>query len=111
LLVYLAFFVYPFIQLVILSFQRWDGIKPKRWVGLANYQRLLFEDPKFWLSVRHNVLWMVAALVVPVAIGRAAAGDCAISEPIAWQGYLPHTLFYAPGAVLGGGGPDLELDL
>jgi ABC-type sugar transport system permease subunit len=71
--VYLAFFVYPFIQLVMLSFQKWDGIKPKRWVGLANYQRLLFEDPKFWLSVRHNVSWMVAALVVPVAIGLLLA--------------------------------------
>jgi raffinose/stachyose/melibiose transport system permease protein len=73
LLIYLAFFVYPFVQLAVLSFLRWDGIKPKRWVGLANYQRLLFEDPKFWLAVQHNVLWMIAALIVPVMIGLLLA--------------------------------------
>jgi ABC-type sugar transport system permease subunit len=72
-LVYLAFFIYPFVQLVILSLQRWDGIRPKHWIGLENYQHLLFEDPKFWLSVRHNVSWMIAALVVPVMIGLLLA--------------------------------------
>jgi multiple sugar transport system permease protein/raffinose/stachyose/melibiose transport system permease protein len=67
--VYLVFFAYPFVQLIFLSFQRWDGIHPKRFVGLENYQRLLFEDPKFWPAVSHNVYWLLAAMIVPVFIG------------------------------------------
>ncbi len=110
LLVYLAFFAYPFIQLVILSFQKWDGIKPKQWVGVANYQRLLFEDPKFWLSVRHNVLWMFAALVVPVLIGLLLA-TLLYRSPLRGKVIFRTPLLHASGAVLGGRRPDLELDI
>jgi ABC-type sugar transport system permease subunit len=73
LIIYLAFFIYPFIQLVILSFHRWDGINPRRFIGLENYRRLLFEDDQFWSAAGRNVVWMVAALIVPVFFGLILA--------------------------------------
>ena len=73
LIVYLAFFIYPFIQLIILSLHRWDGINPRRFIGLENYRRLLFDDAQFWSAAGRNVAWMVAALVVPVFFGLILA--------------------------------------
>jgi raffinose/stachyose/melibiose transport system permease protein len=71
--IYTTFFIYPFIQLILLSFQRWDGVKPKAWIGLGNYRELLFEDDIFHTAVLHNVAWLVAAMVVPVMVGLLLA--------------------------------------
>ena len=47
----------------------WNGVAPvKRWVGLANYERLL-HDRLVWVSLRHNLIWIVIGTVVPIAIG------------------------------------------
>ncbi|MFO8037582.1 MAG: sugar ABC transporter permease [Anaerolineales bacterium] len=73
LIMYAAFFLYPAFQLIILSFQNWDGIEPKVFVCLANYKRMLFADPNFWIAFKHNIGWMIAALFVPVAIGLLLA--------------------------------------
>jgi len=69
LLLYAAFFLYPALQLILLTFQKWDGIEPKKFVGLSNYSKLLFNDPKFWVAFQHNLFWVVAAVIVPVLLG------------------------------------------
>jgi ABC-type sugar transport system permease subunit len=69
LIMYAAFFLYPAYQLVYLSFQKWDGINEKSFVGIENYEKLLFGDPIFWVSFKHNLYWLFAAVVVPVLIG------------------------------------------
>lgn len=73
LIMYAAFFLYPAFQLIILSFQKWDGLEPKIFVGLANYKKLLFVDQKFWTAFWHNIGWMIAALFVPVVTGLLLA--------------------------------------
>jgi multiple sugar transport system permease protein/raffinose/stachyose/melibiose transport system permease protein len=68
-LVYLLFVVYPFVDSIYLSLVEWNGVAPvKRWVGLANYRRLLHDD-LVWVSLRHNVIWVVVGTVVPIALG------------------------------------------
>jgi ABC-type sugar transport system permease subunit len=68
-LVYLVFVVYPFFDSIYLSLTDWNGVAPvKRWVGLANYERLL-HDRLVWISLRHNLIWIVIGTVVPIAIG------------------------------------------
>ena len=37
---YLAFTFFPLLQTVRLSFYEWDGLSPKKWVGLDNYREL-----------------------------------------------------------------------
>ena len=69
LLLYAAFFLYPALQLILLTFQNWDGIEPKKFAGLSNYSKLLFDDPKFWVAFQHNLFWVVAAVIVPVLFG------------------------------------------
>lgn len=66
---YIAFFIYPFIQSICFSLTSWDGAQPvKEFVGLANYGKLL-KDGLVWLSLSHNVIWVIIGTVVPIAIG------------------------------------------
>ena len=69
LVIYAIFFLFPIFQLIRFSFTRWSGVGPKKWVGLLNYKTLLFHDQMFWYSTLHNLLWLVAALIIPVSIG------------------------------------------
>ncbi len=59
------FVIYPIIQSVALSFTEWQGIGPKRWVGLDNY-RELWGDRVFWTSLVNNIYWLVLFLLAPV---------------------------------------------
>lgn len=59
------FVIWPIIQSIALSFTEWQGIGPKKWVGLNNYQ-LLFGDPVFWTSLVNNIYWLVFFLLAPV---------------------------------------------
>jgi len=46
----LAFTVYPFIQLVWVSFNNWTLITPPRYIGLGNFERAV-ADNQFWVSL------------------------------------------------------------
>jgi raffinose/stachyose/melibiose transport system permease protein len=72
-LLYAAFFLYPFIQSVLLSLTDWDGVQAvRRFIGAANYGRLL-RDPLMWLSLSHNVIWVIVGTIFPVVIGLLLA--------------------------------------
>lgn len=67
-----AFVLWPTLYLAYLSLLKWDGLGPSKFVGLANYVRVLNDD-RFWLALQHNLTWSVAALLVPPLIGLALA--------------------------------------
>ncbi len=72
--IYAIFFLRPFAELVRLSFLDWDGVGKASYVGLSNYRALLGgDDPIFWQAFRHNVVWMVAGIVVPTFVGLGFA--------------------------------------
>ena len=62
-----AFIAVPMIQAIVLSFQRWNGIEPRTWVGLRNY-RLLLEDRFFWQSMGNVVYYTVATIIFQTTI-------------------------------------------
>jgi len=69
---FLAVIAVPFGMNVWISLNRWQGVGPMTWTGLANYRRL-FADSVFWSSFWHNVLLVVAMAVVPTALGLVIA--------------------------------------
>ena len=75
LLCYAVVVIYPAIDSLILSFQRWDGlaVSPKIWVGLDNYRRLITQDPVFRTALGNNFIWTVASLLLPTSVGLALA--------------------------------------
>lgn len=68
LLMYALFFLLPLVQLVRLTFIRWDGLGPQTFVGIENYQTLI-QDRFFWYAFRHNIYWMISAMIIPVFAG------------------------------------------
>lgn len=68
LVVYLMFFIRPYLDLIWLSLQEWSGYGERTFVGFQNYIRLV-EDKQFWLAFQHNVAWSLAAIVFPVILG------------------------------------------
>lgn len=55
------------------SFTDWDGISEvMNFVGLKNYIEL-FKSPRFWLSIKNNLIFMVATVVIQAALGMIIA--------------------------------------
>ncbi len=70
----LAVVIYPLVVSVILSFQdaRFSAVNAK-WVGLANYVRVLERDPEFWTAAKNTVVWTAANYLVQMGIGLLIA--------------------------------------
>jgi raffinose/stachyose/melibiose transport system permease protein len=62
----------PLVWNVYLSFTRYRGIRPPKWIGLENWTRLL-SDEKFWTSFGNSVAMIVAMVVVPTLVGLVLA--------------------------------------
>jgi raffinose/stachyose/melibiose transport system permease protein len=74
LVIYTVVVVYPMIYSSYLSLFRWDGISPtKVFVGLQNYVTLLTQNEVFWIALKNNAVWLVAALLLPTSIGLGFA--------------------------------------
>lgn len=73
LIFYLVFFVQPFINTAWYSLTNWNGVDPaKQFVGFANYARM-FDDRLLWLSLQHNLVWIVVGTVAPIVIALPLA--------------------------------------
>lgn len=60
---FLLFVVGPLIAAALISFTKYDILKPPRFIGLDNYTRLL-DDPRFVQSYGNTALYVVAAVIL-----------------------------------------------
>ncbi len=76
-LIFIIFYIIPFIWVFQLGMYDWDGILPtKIFVGLGNFKEILFEDKIWWQSML-NVGWItVIALTFQNAIAFLLAWAC-----------------------------------
>jgi raffinose/stachyose/melibiose transport system permease protein len=74
LIIYSVVVAYPMLYSAYLSLFRWDGVAPKKiFVGLQNYVTLLTRNEVFWVALKNNAIWLMAALLVPTSIGLGLA--------------------------------------
>jgi multiple sugar transport system permease protein len=76
--------VYPIAWSIVLSFYRWDLIRPlKPFIGLANYQNLL-SDENFLLALKNTAIYSIATvglstvLALPLAVFLARKGRLSV---------------------------------
>ena len=94
LVVYCLFAFYPMLDVMALSFLKWNGLTAaKQFVGLDNYLQVFTQDPVFWQAVRNTVLWTLMSVVFPQAIGFALA--LALNQNVPGRSPL-RALFYMP---------------
>jgi alpha-glucoside transport system permease protein len=73
LILLLAFFIYPLINTIYLSFQHTDQLgNVTGFVGLKNYQTV-FTDPDLLGVLKNNLIWLVLATTLTVGIGLIIA--------------------------------------
>lgn len=68
----LLFVFWPMLYVAYLSLLKWDGLGPSRFVGLANYARIV-ADNRFGVALKHNAIWSAGALMFPTMIGLGLA--------------------------------------
>ena len=74
LIVYAVFAIYPMIDVVVLSFQKWNGLDANReFVGLTNYADIFTKDPVFWVAFRNTVTWTILSTIFPPLFGLLLA--------------------------------------
>ncbi len=67
-----AFYLWPTVRTLILSFTESGPFGGSEWVGIANYERL-FQDPELIGALRNTAIYTVIALIgIPLAVGIAA---------------------------------------
>lgn len=55
------FYLWPLVTTVQLSFYRYNVVAPARWIGLANFSRLV-HDSLFWHSLVNSLLYTLGAI-------------------------------------------------
>jgi raffinose/stachyose/melibiose transport system permease protein len=72
--IYTIVVVYPMVYSAYLSLFRWDGVAPTMvFVGLRNYINLVTQNDVFWIALKNNAVWLIAALLLPTSIGLGLA--------------------------------------
>ncbi|MFP5076148.1 carbohydrate ABC transporter permease [Rhizobium sp. YIM 134829] len=92
--IYAVFAIYPMVDVVFLSFQRWNGLDAdKQFVGLANYVDIFTKDPVFWGAFRNTVIWTILSTIFPPLVGLLLA--LGLNQPIFGRNGL-RAIFYLP---------------
>lgn len=85
-----VFVAYPMSQALYLSFTEYDILQPARWVGLANYQRLL-DDPQFANALGNTLYY--AAVTTPVSIALALLFAVMLNRRMILRGFARTAIF------------------
>ncbi|GAA1225411.1 sugar ABC transporter permease [Kitasatospora nipponensis] len=88
-----AFFAYPLIATVYFSFTHYDQVNPPTFVGLRNWDYVLFQYPQFGTALA-NTLWLVVVMVTARVLFGLAIGML-ITRVKTGLGTL-RSLFYLP---------------
>lgn len=88
----------PMIASLVLSFTDYDMFTAPNFIGLDNYERMFFEDPRFWGAVRVTVNYVFVA--VPLKLAMALGIALLLNRPRRAQGFY-RSAFYLP-SLLGG---------
>ena len=83
----------PMIASLVLSFTDYDLFTAPEFVGTANYERMFFEDPRFWKSVGVTLNYVLVA--VPLKLAAALGIALLLNRPRRGQGFY-RSAFYAP---------------
>src|SRR4051812_33107339 len=67
-----AFILLPLFDLITLSFERWNGLGPRTYVGTRNFETLLSDD-RFWAALRNNIVFSLGTVAGTILLGFGLA--------------------------------------
>jgi multiple sugar transport system permease protein len=95
---FLIFGLYPMIMSVYYSLCRYDVLRIPQFIGLGNYQKLIFEDPYFWTSISNTLIYTV--LRVPLCIIGSLLLAVLVNNAVRGVKFF-RTIYFIPSIVTG----------
>jgi len=92
--IYGVFAFYPMLDVVKLSFMKWNGLTPTlQFAGFDNFVQIFTTDTVFWTALANTLVWTVLSLTLPTLCGFLLA--LALNQPM--LGRVPlRAIFYLP---------------
>jgi multiple sugar transport system permease protein len=70
--IFLLYRILPLLWNGVLSFEDWSPLRPAHWIGLENYDEMLFDDAVFWQALWNTLIVMASAPIgIVIALGLA----------------------------------------
>ncbi len=91
-ILFLVWTVYPLAYSFIMSFAKWNLIKPSEYIGLDNYTRA-FKDPIFWSSLGNTLMYVVITVPGQMILGLGIA--LLLDAPLRGRAFF-RTIYYIP---------------
>jgi multiple sugar transport system permease protein len=88
--------VYPILGAIYFSLHSYDILTPPQWVGLANYEELVFHDPLFPTALVNT--FYIAALGVPLSIILGVAIALLLNLKVRFMSFY-RSIYYLPTIV------------
>ncbi len=88
---FIAFALIPLAQTVVLSFQEWNGVTDKSWVGIDNYLTV-FQDEQIRDALWHSVVLIVFYAVLPITFALIIVGMM-VRVRVRFQAFFRAVLF------------------
>ena len=92
-LLFLIFVVGPLIASFYWSFTEYNGITAPKWVGLANYKNIFFNDPRFWKAIRNTIFYTVG--VIPPGVVLSLLLAIAVDQQIKGKNFF-RMIYFIP---------------
>lgn len=83
----------PMVLSLLMSFSDWDIILPAKWRASGNYHEALFQDPRFWNSMR--VTGVFTLIAVPLGLAFALVLAMLLNQKVKGMPIF-RTFFYLP---------------
>lgn len=95
---FIVFTLGPMVASLIFSFTDYSIVKPARFIGLDNFIRMLFQDYRFWHSLKVTMTYAIFAIPLGLVFGLLLALLLNVKVPgiAVWR-----TIFYTPSVVSG----------
>ena len=95
---FLIFLVYPMAASMYYAFTDWDLLTDPQWIGLRNFEKMLFEDRLVIQSLKVSTIYAFSAIPLSVVGGLFIA--VLLNQNIKLKSFI-RTVFYLPSVVSG----------
>lgn len=93
-----VFLLGPIVASILISMTNWNLVSPPKWVGLANYREMFFEDRNFWQSIRVTLKY--TAMSVPLYLVAGLALSLLLNLKLKGM-HVFRTILYLPSVLSG----------
>ena len=90
---FFVFQIAPVFMSFFWSFTQYDVVHSPKFIGLANYKNILFNDPLFWKAIRNTAIYTIG--VVPIGICISLLLAVAIDQKIKFKSFFK-SIFFLP---------------